>query len=221
MLNRAKEIIDIVRQQTDEVLLFHSLAGKDSIALLDLCYSKFRRVVCVFLYLVKDLESSAVYYRYAKTKYPNIEFIQTPHMAYYSYRKYGLFGLDANSKQRKYTMSDICDKIREHTGIEWAIFGFKQSDSLNRRLMLRSYKDGKEAICWATKKAYPLSTYKNKDVIEYINRKQLKRPESYGSCSQSTGMAIDSDAYLNYLKLNFPDDLQKIVEQYPTIALKL
>ena len=76
MLERAKQVIDEVAKQTDEIILFHSLSGKDSITLLDLCYPKFKRVVCVFMYIVKDLSHIEEYFRYAKMKYPNVEFIQ-------------------------------------------------------------------------------------------------------------------------------------------------
>lgn len=41
-LKRAREIIDDVSKETDSILLFHSLSGKDSIVLLDLCYKKFK-----------------------------------------------------------------------------------------------------------------------------------------------------------------------------------
>lgn len=65
-LKRAREIIDDVSKETDSILLFHSLSGKDSIVLLDLCYKKFKRVVVVFMYIVKDLEHIMRYYNYAK-----------------------------------------------------------------------------------------------------------------------------------------------------------
>lgn len=166
-LKRAREIIDDVSKETDSILLFHSLSGKDSIVLLDLCYKKFKRVVVVFMYIVKDLEHIMRYYNYAKTKYPNIEFVQVPHYALFYDIKTGYMGIKQDPKQRQWTLADITEKLRKRLGVEWACYGFKQSDSLNRRLMLRSYTDGKEAINWKTKKFYPLSTYKNKEIMDY------------------------------------------------------
>lgn len=215
MLERAKEVIDQVAKETDSVILFHSLSGKDSITLLDLVYPKFKRVVCVFMYVVKDLDHMAEYYRYAKRKYPNIEFIQVPHYALYSYIKVGFMGITKNPKQRQWTLSDICEKIKEKTGIEWSCYGFKQSDSLNRRLMLRSYKDGKEAICWKSKKFYPLSTYKNAEVLEYIEKNHLKAPETYDGSGQSCGTDITSLDYQVYLKRHYPDDLERLYKTFP------
>ena len=214
-LKRAREIIDDVSKETDSILLFHSLSGKDSIVLLDLCYNKFKRVIVVFMYLVKDLEHIMRYYNYAKAKYPNIEFVQVPHYALFNYIKTGYMGIKQNTKQRQWTLSDITDKLREKIGVEWACYGFKQSDSLNRRLMLRSYTDGKEAINWKTKKFYPLSTYKNKEIMDFILDHRLKNPEVCGTNKQSSGVDIEDIEYQKYLKELFPEDLEKIYKVFP------
>ena len=214
-LKRAREIIDDVSKETDSILLFHSLSGKDSIVLLDLCYKKFKRVIVVFMYLVKDLEHVMRYYNYAKAKYPNIEFVQVPHYALFNYIKTGYMGIKQNTKQRQWTLADITEKLREKIGVEWACYGFKQSDSLNRRLMLRSYTDGKEAINWKTKKFYPLSTYKNKEIMDFILDHRLKNPEVCGTNKQSSGVDIEDVAYQKYLKELFPEDLEKIYKVFP------
>ena len=214
-LKRAREIIDDVSKETDSILLFHSLSGKDSIVLLDLCYKKFKRVIVVFMYLVKDLEHVMRYYNYAKAKYPNIEFVQVPHYALFNYIKTGYMGIKQNTKQRQWTLADITEKLREKIGVEWACYGFKQSDSLNRRLMLRSYTDGKEAINWKTKKFYPLSTYKNKEIMDFILDHRLKNPEVCGTNKQSSGVDIEDVEYQKYLKELFPEDLEKIYKVFP------
>lgn len=214
-LKRAREIIDDVSKETDSILLFHSLSGKDSIVLLDLCYKKFNRVIVVFMYLVKDLEHIMRYYNYAKAKYPNIEFVQVPHYALFNYIKTGYMGIKQNTKQRQWTLADITEKLRGKLGVEWACYGFKQSDSLNRRLMLRSYTDGKEAINWKTKKFYPLSTYKNKEIMDFILDHRLKNPEVCGTNKQSSGVDIEDVEYQKYLKELFPEDLEKIYKVFP------
>lgn len=214
-LKRAREIIDDVSKETDSILLFHSLSGKDSIVLLDLCYKKFKRVIVVFMYLVKDLEHIMRYYNYAKAKYPNIEFVQVPHYVLFNYIKTGYMGIKQNTKQRQWTLADVTDKLREKLGVEWACYGFKQSDSLNRRLMLRSYTDGKEAINWKTKKFYPLSTYKNKEIMDFILDHRLKNPEVCGTNKQSSGVDIEDVEYQKYLKELFPADLEKIYKVFP------
>lgn len=215
MLNRAKEIIRDIEAETDSIILMHSLSGKDSIALLDLCAPHFKRIVCVYMYAVANLDHIKPYHQYAASKYPNTEWVQLPHYGVYSYIKSGFMGCERNPKQRLWKLADIIGKVRERTGIEWCCLGFKQTDSLNRLLMLRSYKDGKESICWAGKKFYPLSTYSNKEMLEYISHEHLKAPESYGGGGQSCGCDISDYHYLKYLSEHFPADLQKIYTIYP------
>lgn len=221
MLERAQAVIDAVSKETDEIILFHSLSGKDSITLLDLCYPKFKRVVCVFMYIVPNLSHIEEYYRYAKMKYPKVEFIQVPHYALYSYIKYGFMGCKQNPDQRLWTLSDIAEKVKKQLNIEWTCYGFKQSDSLNRRIMLRTYKDGMEAINWTSKKFYPLSTYHNADIKKYILKQNLKSPEAYGGKGQSCGTDITDLNYHIYLKKHYPQDLEKIYEAFPLTRVVL
>lgn len=54
-VEQANRYIDLIRVKSNEALLFLSL-GKDSLVLLDLIYPKFDRIVCVFMYFVKNLE---------------------------------------------------------------------------------------------------------------------------------------------------------------------
>lgn len=211
---KATEIIEKVAKETDRVILFHSASGKDSIALLNLISPKFKEVVCAYMYVVKDLQHINRYISYAVNKYPNIRFVQIPHFALASYRKNGYMGCARNKKQKQLTMAKLTDIVRERYNIEWAFFGFKQSDSLNRRTMLRTYGD--EAINWKSKKCYPLSSYKNKDVLAYIDRENIIKPERYGN-AQSAGTNISDMDYLLWLRDNFPQDLQKVLKEFPLV----
>lgn len=215
MLDRAKEIIKDISERTDSIILMHSLSGKDSIALLDLCAPQFRRIVCVYMYLVPNLAHIERYHRYAVGRYGNAEWVQVPHYGLYSYIKSGYMGCERNPQQKQYKLSDIIDKVRQRVGIEWACLGFKQTDSLNRLLMLRSYKDGKESICWAGKKFYPLATYNNSDVLRYIETQHLISPENYGGGGQSCGCDISDPHYLLYLQAHYLSDLERIYRQFP------
>lgn len=193
-------------------LLFHSASGKDSIAMLDLIAPRFRRVVCVYMYITKGLEHINRYISWAQAKYTNATFVQVPHYAVSSYVKYGFLGCKQNPKQRIVTLAEITDLARRKIGIEWAFFGFKKSDSLNRRVMLGTYE--KEAVCEKSKKCYPLSTYKNAEVLAYIERNGLIKPERYGT-HQSAGTAVNDIGYLLWLRENFPNDLKKVIATYP------
>lgn len=212
-MQQAKNIISSIAEKTNEVVLFHSASGKDSIALLDLLYPKFKRIVCVYMYVVPNLEHINRYISYAQKKYPRAEFIQVPHYGLFSYYKTGYLGCTQRNI-RKYNLSELCDMIRAKYGIEWACFGFKQSDGMNRRIMLRTYEQN--AICEKTHKFFPLSEYKNSDIIDYIEQNDLIRPEKYGN-TQSAGTNISDINYLLYLRKNFPQDIKKIINEFPMV----
>lgn len=214
MMDKAIDIIKEIALKTERVILFHSASGKDSIALLDLLSPYFQEIVCVYMYVVRDLSHINRYINYACNKYHKVKFVQIPHFAVFSNIKTGYMGCEKNEQQRLYSMASLTDIIREKYSVEWAFFGFKQSDSMNRRLMLRTYKY--EAINYEQKKCYPLSSYKNKDVIEYIERNNLIRPEKYGN-GQSAGTNVTDINYLLFLRNNFPTDLKKVLKQYPLV----
>lgn len=210
-----RHAIDCIRQiatKTDKVILFHSATGKDSIALLDLCYPHFKEVVCVYMYMVEGLEHIDKYVLWAKQKYPRVKFIQVPHYALTQYRKDGYLGCAQDPKQRIKSLSDITEDVRASTGIDWAIFGFKQSDSLNRRVMLRTYPD--QMINEGTRKAYPLSLYLNKDVEKYIKLKRLIPPLKYGY-GQSQGSDVTNIPFLMFCRQYYPQDLDRVFATFP------
>ena len=213
MLDKAFIIADeIAKRGVEDVILFHSASGKDSIALLDILAPRFKRVVCVFMYIVKDMEHISRYINYARKKYPSCEFYQIPHFAVFSYVKYGYMGHRQDPKMKLQTMASLTEMLREKFRIDWCFYGFKQSDSLNRRCMLRTYE--MEAICEKSKKCYPLSHYKNKDILEYIDRMGLIQPERYGK-GQSSGQNITDIDYLLYIREKFPNDLKRLFDEYP------
>ena len=214
-MQKALEAIRLIAAETDGVILFHSASGKDSIALLDLMAPHFREIVCVYMYLVKDLSHINRYLNYAVAKYPNARFVQVPHYGLGSYIQTGYMGCRQNPRQKKFSMSDITEAIRQRYGIQWAFFGFKQSDSMNRRIMLRGEEYELQAINRKTMKCYPLSSYHNSDVLAYIKEKNLIAPERYGNKGQSSGTNITDIDYLLYLRQNYPNDLKRVFAQFP------
>lgn len=211
-MEKARLIIKSIANETARAVLFHSASGKDSIALLHLLAPYFDEIVCVYMYLVKGLSHINRYINYASVKYPNAKFIQVPHYALGSYLQTGYMGCKQNEHQKQFTMSDLTEAVRNKYGIDWAFFGFKQSDSMNRRIMLRRYED--KAINRETKKCYPLSSYHNNDVLSFIEENGLIKPERYGK-GQSSGTNISNIDYLLWLRENYPQDLQKVYDSFP------
>ena len=208
LVDSAKTVIDTVRQQTDRILLFYS-AGKDSIAMLDLCAPKFTEVVCIFMYFVPNLEHQQRFIRFSEKRYPNVRFIQVPHWSLTYVLRSGIFCEPRPVKLLKLT--NINASLRLQTSTEFSFFGMKQSDSLNRRLMLRGYDQ--QAICTQSGNVYPLSHWRQADVIRYIKQNKLPEPVRY-SIQKSNGLTFNAEVF-KWLRENHPADLVKIYETFP------
>lgn len=209
ILDHAKEVISSVRQKTNRAILFYS-CGKDSIALLDLLSKEFDEVVIVFMYFVKGLDHIDIYLKDALKRYPNVKLIQKPHWNLTHVHKAGLY-CRYNPDIKLKTIKDIDAEVRIQTGIDWVFYGMKKADSLQRRLMLMGYEN--EAISEKTQKAYPLSKWKNKEVLKYIEVNNLPKPIIYGKkASNGVGFNID---FLLWCREHYPGDLDKFYKEFP------
>lgn len=213
----AREVITSVAKETTEVLLFHSATGKDSIVLLDMLAKHFKRVVCCLLYFIKDCELEDKYIRWAEKKYPNCKFIKYPHYDLSKIVKYGGLGVKANPKQKIYSLADLMNTAKEETGIEWACRGIKKYDSLERRIMLN---DMKIPINYKTKNFYPLAEWTNKDCEKYILDNKLPKNVKTDK-NRTQGFQIMEGSFLLYLKKYYPNDLQKVLTQFPLTKVYL
>lgn len=212
------EIARSLREETDEVILFHSGTGKDSIMLLDVLSKQFRKIHCVFMYMVKGLEYEEKYIRWAESNYPNCTFTRTPHYAVYSFVKYGYLGIEKDPEQTKTSIRKIDNHIRRQTGCGWSVYGFKKIDGITRRMMMISTDKG---IHRKSNKAYPLMDLTNGDVLNYIKDNNLITPFNYGTNKPSSGCDISTPEFLAYLKLHHPEDLKKIFKAFPFTEVNL
>lgn len=214
MTNRehTQQVIDRVREHTDSVILFYS-AGKDSIALLDLIAPRFKRVVCVYMYLVKDLDHINKFIEFSKQRYPNAEFHQVPHWNLTYILRSGMY-CQPHPDQRLMTLKDVAENCRIRFGLDYCFYGMKQSDNMNRRIMLRGEAYELQAIQSATKNVYPLSLWGNNDVMAYIKQHRLPMPIRYSTKQKSQGLTFCAEVFL-YLRENYPQDLKKILAAFP------
>lgn len=207
-LEHFKTIIDRVKIETNAINLFYS-CGKDSIAMLDLCAPHFEKINCIFMYFVPELEHQQQFIRFATSKYNNISFIQVPHWCLSYVLRGGMFCTPREMSLLK--LSDVVSNIEKKTGVNWHFLGMKQSDSLNRRLMLKGYDF--ESINPETNMVYPLSRWSKKEVIDYIHRKRLPKAIEY-AIQNSNGLAFNAPAFL-FLREKYPSDLEKIYTVFP------
>lgn len=214
------EILKEVRKHTKEVILFHSLSGKDSIMLIDLCSQIFEHVHCVYMHIVPDLEHMNRYKRFFLSCYNNVVFHEYEHWLLGAYRKIGHYGIKKDETARKNTLAKVMLRAQNQIGINWIILGSKQSDGLARRLQLKTYAH--EAINYTYTKAYPLSKWTNRQVLAYIKANDLIAPLNYGnSKQQSQSNDVGDPIFLTWCKNNFPGDYRKITKMFPETEIIL
>ena len=137
-VEQASQYIDLIRVKSNEALLFLSL-GKDSLVLLDLVYPKFDRIVCVFMYFVKNLEHINRWINWTKAKYPKIEFVQVPHWNLTYILRGGMYCVP-NPKVKLLKLADVVKAMQLTHGVYYTFLGMKKADGMNRRLMLKGYE---------------------------------------------------------------------------------
>lgn len=208
LVERTYSSIDRIRKKTGSALLFCSL-GKDSLVLLDLIYPKFERVVCVFMYFVKDLEHINRWINWVKAKYPKIEFVQIPHWNLTYILRGGLYCVP-NPKVKLLKLADVIKSMRLKYGLEYVFLGMKMADGMNRRLMLKGYEVSQyenKGLC------YPLAEWTQKDILSYMRQHNLPEPVRY-SLKASSGVGFNLDCML-WLEKNYPQDLERIYKVFP------
>lgn len=207
-VEQANRYIDLIRERSSEALLFLSL-GKDSLVLLDLLYPKFDRIVCVFMYFVRDLEHINRWINWTKARYPKIEFVQVPHWNLTYILRGGMYCVP-NPEVRLLKLADVVKAMQLKHGVYYTFLGMKKADGMNRRLMLNGYEEkGYEnnGMC------YPLADWTQKDILAYMKQNNLPEPVRYGN-KASNGIGFNIDCFL-WLRSNYPVDLQKIIKAFP------
>lgn len=205
-VDKTRQIISTISEQSDSCILFCSL-GKDSLVLLDLLYPKFKRVVCVFMYFVPNLEHIQRYIDWVNTKYPKIEFVQITHWNLSYILKSGLYCVP-NPKVKLIKLADVTEAMRLRFGIHYVFLGMKKADSMNRRLMLDGYEGYENNGL-----VYPLTDWTQKEILAYMRHKKLPEPVRY-SKKASGGVGFNEDCFV-WLRENYPQDLDKILKTFP------
>lgn len=204
----ARDCIDNIRSKTDECVVFVSL-GKDSLVTLDMVYPHFKRIVCVYMYFVKDLEHINRWINWLKNKYPKVEFLQVPHWNLTYIMRAGLF-CTPRRDIKLLKLRDVINSVKRQTGIEYTFLGMKKADGMNRRLMLMGYEQNHFENAGL---AYPLANYTQRDILAYMKQKNLPTPVRYGKTA-SSGCGFGVDFYL-WLRKNWPQDLKKVLATFP------
>ena len=168
-VEQASRYIDLIRVKSNEALLFLSL-GKDSLVLLDLIYPKFDRIVCVFMYFVKNLEHINRWINWTKAKYPKIEFVQVPHWNLTYILRGGMYCVP-NPKVKLLKLADVVKAMQLTHGVYYTFLGMKKADGMNLSLIHISEPTRQAEISYAV---FCLKKKKNKDTQP--KQKKKKKP---------------------------------------------
>lgn len=177
--------------------------------LLDMLHPRFKRLVVVFMYFVKDLEHINRWIRWAKSRYPGIELMQVPHWNLTYILRGGLYCVP-NPRVKLMKLADVVRSVRLTTGLHYTFLGMKKADSMNRLLMLKGYADEDYEHAGMV---YPLAEWTQKDILAYMRQHNIPEPVRY-SLKASSGVGFNLDCML-WMEKNYPQDLQKIYETFP------
>lgn len=207
-LQEAHNVICRVAEKQSSCIVMCSL-GKDSLVTLDLVYPRFERVVCVFMYFVKDLDHINGWIRWVKKKYPKVEFMQVPHWNLTYILRGGLYCVP-NPKVKLWNLSKTIEALRLKTNCYYVFLGMKKADGMNRNLMLKGY----ESNGYENKGlVYPLASWTQKEVLAYMKHKRLPQPVRYSSKSGG-GVGFSKETF-TWLEKHYPQDLEKIYKVFP------
>lgn len=208
LLETTTQRIERLAKEHESCILMCSL-GKDSLVLLDLLYPRFRIVNCVYMYFVKDLEHIERWIRWAKSRYPKINFVQVPHWNLSYVLRSGLF-CSQHGKTRLVTLNMLIRSLLKKMGDQPVFLGMKKADSMNRRLMLQRYEKSdynNKGLC------YPLADWTQKHILSYMRMHSLPTPTRY-SLKASGGVGFNLDCLL-WMRKNYPQDLERLMSVFP------
>lgn len=210
-----QRLIQKIRKETDTAVLFYSAGGKDCIALLDMLAKTFKRVICYYMWLIPNLDHTRPYIEWAQRKYPNVEVRQIKHYQRDYFDKHGWFQAgDGNPDIVPRKVCDVEEFVRNETGIKWVFSGMKGVDGYMKRMRLMTFKKRNGAYFTDAGMVYPLAVWTNKEVLRYINMRNLIKPFVYDPKGVSQGFSIDLRSLL-FLRERFPRDYQRAVNDFP------
>lgn len=208
-------LIRRIRQQTDTAVLFYSAGGKDGIALLDMLSQIFNKVICYYMWLVPGLDHVKPYLKWATTKHSNVEVRQIKHYQRDYFDRYGFFqDGDGDPSITPRTVGDVEEAVRQETGIKWVFSGMKGVDGYMKRMRLLTFRKRNGAFFTDKGMVYPLATWTNKEVLRYIEMRNLIKPFVYNPKDISQGFGIDLRSLL-VLRQRFPQDYQRTIHEFP------
>jgi phosphoadenosine phosphosulfate reductase len=212
VVQRRVALVDSITN-TDAVIVAFS-AGKDSLAVLDLCCKRFNTVRAYFMYHVEGLSFQEQIIQQVERRY-KIDVLRVPHFALPTILNRSGMRLKRTAlKELKIT--DVEMFARDYFGIEWIASGESKYDSLQRRGMLSVLGDSSIAQGAADKKRkrlYPICDWNRATVFAYLRRQHIPTPSFYRYMKSSLGRFRADE--LQAVHDHYPADYAKIMKVFP------
>lgn len=212
MKNRIYSVIESFSKIDDSIIIMFS-TGKDAVVTLDLCCKYLKNIKPVYLYYFKDLKYRENYIKKVEDLY-GLKIERLPHPELSKYYKIGVFGCQKIRNCRIVSMTENDNILREKYNIKYVAYGYKGIDSLQRRGMIKNTND--TGIDEKIHKIYPVAHFSHKMIFDYIERNKLLLPPEYKSGFRDINTFFEKDS-LRWLISNYPEDYEKIKEQFPLI----
>jgi phosphoadenosine phosphosulfate reductase len=197
----------------DEIIISLS-AGKDSLAVIDICARNCKRVHAFFMYWVKGIEFQEVTLRWVERTY-GIKILRLPHFEVPRIVSQQIltWHRPGAPEYKRVRMRDVEDaaRIRLTGNLDtWIASGEKKTDSMQRRGMLNARGP------WDKKRLhyYPVQDWTDNQVWDYLTLRKIPTPLCY---QMKVNRSWDSfrGPYLDQIKEHFPKDYQRILDTFP------
>lgn len=176
--------------------------GKDAVSCMGLLEEFGIQYVPVYLYYVKGFSWTEAMVRHYEERFGK-KVIQLPHWELLNRRI--KLGIDPGPKSN-YTETER--EARAKTGTRWVVYGYRKTDSMERRAML----SGNE-IDAKTHRIYPIADWSPNHAFGYCKEHKLPLPIVYRHGFHNID-TVKGEAAL-YIYNNYPDDWRKVEEQLP------
>lgn len=207
VVNSSYAIFEELKNITNSVIVSFS-TGKDSLVLLDLCKKYFDNIYVYFMYIVKGLEYFENKIKYAEERF-NVKIKQYPHPELSRYLRNGVCTFDAYETP-KISYLDIMNCVKQDFNCEWIGYGWKKTDSLQRRGYLSTLRlDG---INDKSKTFYPISQWNDNMIKTYLKHNNIIIPKTNKIGQFEVNLTYNS---LKFMKDNYNNDYNKILKQFP------
>jgi len=204
-LDETLKMLKDAAAEHDSIAVSYS-AGKDSVAVMDLCVRSFRRVVGFHMYLVPGLECIDRDLAEAEQRW-KVQILQYPHPNLRESIKFGYF---CNPRWTRddlppWKLKDVYSLVSLETGCRLIANGAKRADSLQRRAYVGTLKGV----------LHPIAGWSQADVYAYMGLRRLPKSRTQ-MFSVMNGVDL-SPPTLIWLHDNWPKDFEKIEEVFPFV----